>query len=199
MKRACDIAAAILLLVSLAPLILLVGALVAIDVGVPVWFWQQRPGQGGRPFHLYKFRTMAAAHDEQGERLADAERVTAIGSFLRLTRLDELPQLFNILVGEMSFVGPRPLLPVDQPKGDDSRLLVRPGLTGWAQVHGGREISAADKAALDGWYIKHASFGLDVRILLQTAIMLVHGEVRNEGAIEQALFGFGNCTEGRDC
>ena len=139
---------------------------------------------------------MAAAHDEHGERLADEERLTAIGSFLRRTRLDELPQLFNIFVGEMSFVGPRPLLPVDQPEGDFTRLLVRPGLTGWAQVHGGREISVAEKAALDGWYIKHASLGLDVRILLQTAIMLVRGEVRNEGAIEKARLDLGIARRG---
>ena len=195
-KRVLDFTGALALLVFLAPVVLFVATLVAIDVGLPICFWQQRPGRYGRPFRLYKFRTMAAAHDERGERLPDEERLTAIGDFLRRTRLDELPQLFNILVGEMSFVGPRPLLPVDQPEGNLTRLLVRPGLTGWAQVHGGRELSVDEKSALDEWYIRNASLRLDARILLQTTIMLLRGETRSERAIEKACLELGIARRG---
>jgi lipopolysaccharide/colanic/teichoic acid biosynthesis glycosyltransferase len=185
-KRSLDVVAASVLLVATAPLMALVGILVALDVGRPVLFWQQRPGLGGRPFKLYKFRTMAAAHDKQGRRRPDAERATFVGNALRRTRLDELPQLFNILVGHMSFVGPRPLLPVDQPAEYAARLRVRPGLTGWAQIKGGRHVSAADKAALDLWYVQNASLALDVEILLRTPRMLIVGDRINEAAIVQA-------------
>ncbi len=146
----------------LAPLFIVLGLVVAVDVGLPTVFWQQRPGVRGRPFKLYKFRTMRGAHDQSGARIADAERLSAIGRFLRRTRLDELPQLYNILIGDMSFVGPRPLLPVDGASKFPARLLVPPGLTGWAQVKGGREISAHDKAVLDIWYLRHASLWLDI-------------------------------------
>src|SRR5262249_59033453 len=129
---------------------------------------------------------MAAAHDVDGTRIADSERSSIIGRLLRRTRFDELPQLYNVLIGEMSFVGPRPLLPHDQPEGDTTRLLVRPGITGWAQDNGGRHISAADKSALDVWYLKNASLWLDVKILLQTVAMLIAGERRNSGAIRSA-------------
>ena len=106
-----------------------------------------------------------------------------IGSFLRRSRLDELPQLYNILVGEMSFVGPRPLLPADQPLGQHSRSLVRPGLTGWAQINGGREISTEDKAALDSWYIMNASIWLDIAILLRTLAIVMSGDRVNGSAV----------------
>jgi len=112
--------------------------------------------------------------------------VSVIGAFLRRTRLDELPQLLSILTGEMSFVGPRPLLPADQPAGYSARLLVRPGLTGWAQIKGGRAIGAADKAALDVWYVCNMSLALDLRILLATVPMVVFGERVTEAAIVQA-------------
>jgi lipopolysaccharide/colanic/teichoic acid biosynthesis glycosyltransferase len=129
---------------------------------------------------------MGAAHDASGRRRSDAERVSALGHLLRRTRLDELPQLFSILLGHMSFVGPRPLLPVDQPAGHSARLLVRPGLTGWAQIKGGRIISAEDKAALDVWYVRNASLALDLRILLGTIPMVLFGERVAEDAIAQA-------------
>lgn len=185
-KRSIDIAAAACLIVVAAPLAVLVAALVAMDVGWPVVFWQQRPGLGGRPFKLYKFRTMAGAHDADGRRRSDAERQTFLGRLIRRTRLDELPQLFNILAGEMSFVGPRPLLPADQPAAYRARLLVRPGLTGWAQVQGGREISAADKAALDVWYVRNASLWLDALVLLRTVPMAIFGERVSTDAIGRA-------------
>jgi lipopolysaccharide/colanic/teichoic acid biosynthesis glycosyltransferase len=185
-KRVLDVVLAAVLLVALAPAIVLVAALVALDVGWPVVFWQQRPGLGGHPFNLYKFRTMASAHDADGHRVSDGDRLSAIGHFLRRTRLDELPQLYNILVGEMSFVGPRPLLPVDQPASYSARLLIRPGLTGWAQIKGGREISAADKAALDVWYVQNASPWRDLQIVAGTVSTVVYGEKVNSVAIRQA-------------
>ena len=185
-KRVLDIVVALWLLIFLAPLTLLVAVVVALDVGMPVVFWQRRPGFGGRPFKLYKFRTMRAAHDAAGRRLADEDRLSIIGRLLRRTRLDELPQLYHILVGEMSFVGPRPLLPADQPESYAARLLVRPGLTGWAQVKGGRLVSAADKAALDIWYLKNASLALDLQIVLKTPPMIILGERTNNAAIHRA-------------
>ena len=123
-----------------------------------------------------------------GNRISDQLRSSNIGNLLRRSRLDELPQLYNILLGEMSFVGPRPLLPVDQPQWQNSRLVVRPGLTGWAQVNGGRDISPEDKAALDIWYIVNASLWLDISILLRTLVMLVLGErVNRERRTSRAL------------
>ena len=185
-KRTIDFAAAAVLIITGLPLVILVGLIVAIDLGLPTVFWQQRPGVGGDPFRLYKFRTMIAAHDKHGRRVPDDQRSSAVGHMLRRTRLDELPQLYNILIGDMSFVGPRPLLPVDQPSGSNPRLLVRPGLTGWAQVNGGRVISMLDKTALDMWYLRHASLRLDLRILLRTVVMVLRGERRDEGAILKA-------------
>jgi len=175
-KRALDISGAISLSMLLAPLIFITGSLVALDVGLPLVFWQKRPGRHGRPFKLFKFRTMRPAHDEQGNRIADEQRSSIIGELLRRTRLDELPQLYNVLIGEMSFVGPRPLLPIDQPGETSARLLVRPGLTGLAQVHGERDMSVEDKNAIDVWYVRNASLWLDIKILLQTPIVVIRGE-----------------------
>jgi lipopolysaccharide/colanic/teichoic acid biosynthesis glycosyltransferase len=185
-KRAIDVAGAILITLALAPVLVIVSVLVAIDVGFPLAFWQLRPGRRGRRFKLYKFRTMRPAHDSNGNRIPDQWRSSNIGNLLRRSRLDELPQLYNILLGEMSFIGPRPLLPVDQPQRQTSRLVVRPGLTGWAQVNGGRDISPEDKAALDIWYILNASLWLDILILLRTLGMLVLGERENPSAVQAA-------------
>ena len=185
-KRAIDLVIAGVLLITLSPLFLFVGFLVAADVGLPLVFWQQRPGLRGRPFKLYKFRTMADAYNSDGQRKSDKARASSVGDFLRRSRLDELPQLLNILKGEMSFVGPRPLLPVDQPIDGRSRLLVRPGLTGWAQIKGGRNISPADKAALDMWYVKNMSLVLDFKILSGTVPMVIFGERVAETTIAHA-------------
>jgi lipopolysaccharide/colanic/teichoic acid biosynthesis glycosyltransferase len=185
-KRALDVVASAALIVGFAPVFVLVGLAVAIDIGLPVIFWQERPGARGRPFRIYKFRTMRHVFDRDGRRLPDEARVSAVGRTLRLCRLDELPQLFNVLVGEMSFVGPRPLLPIDQFPGLDARLAVAPGITGWAQVNGGREISSADKAALDLWYLQNASLRIDVEIALATLRTVFKGEVTNHEAIERA-------------
>jgi lipopolysaccharide/colanic/teichoic acid biosynthesis glycosyltransferase len=185
-KRVIDILGSAVLIIVFVPIFFLVGLLVAADMGLPLVFWQQRPGLRGRPFRLYKFRTMADAYDSGDKRKPDSARVSAVGDFLRRCRLDELPQLFNILKGEMSFVGPRPLLPVDQPVHSKLRLLVRPGLSGWAQIKGGRQISPADKAALDVWYVRNMSFALDLKILLGTVPILILGERVREPAIVDA-------------
>jgi lipopolysaccharide/colanic/teichoic acid biosynthesis glycosyltransferase len=185
-KRLTDAIAAGVLLLLLSPVMLLLAIAIAIEIGVPVAFRQQRPGLGGVPFHLSKFRTMSAAHDAQGRRRSDEERTSWLGNILRRTRLDELPQLVNILRGEMSFVGPRPLLPRDQAEAHSARLLVRPGLTGWAQVVGGRIISPDDKAALDVWYVKNASFALDVEIAIRTVRMIIAGEHVSDALVSVA-------------
>jgi lipopolysaccharide/colanic/teichoic acid biosynthesis glycosyltransferase len=184
LKRVTDLILALALLVLLAPVIAFVALVVAIDAGTPIVFWQQRPGLSGRPFRVYKFRTMGAAHASNGRKLTDEQRLSPVGRFLRRTRLDELPQLVNIIMGEMSFVGPRPLLPVDQPAAYRARLMVRPGLTGWAQVVGGRTISANDKAALDVWYVLNASLRLDVSVAFRTIGVVLRGE-----RVDDALIG----------
>jgi lipopolysaccharide/colanic/teichoic acid biosynthesis glycosyltransferase len=196
-KRAIDIVLAAIMLTICAPLMILVSIGVALDVGLPVTFWQQRPGLRGRGFKLRKFRTMRAPFDPAGRRIADEARLSSLGLFLRRARLDELPQLLNILRGEMSFVGPRPLLPKDQPTDLSGRLLVRPGLTGWAQVKGGREISIADKTALDLWYVRNASLSLDALVLLHTAAIVLFGERIDQAAIRRAWRDLGVSTESR--
>jgi lipopolysaccharide/colanic/teichoic acid biosynthesis glycosyltransferase len=185
-KRTIDFFCAAVLLLLLSPLMLLAAILVALSLGPPILFWQQRPGLGGRPFRLYKFRTMRAAHDSEGHRLSENERVSKVGNALRRLRFDELPQLYNILRGEMSFVGPRPLLPRDQSESARARLLVRPGLTGWAQVVGGRNITPAEKAALDVWYVCHAGLFLDIEIALRTVPLVLAGEHVYFALIERA-------------
>jgi len=185
LKRAFDIVLAGALLVMLTPLMAIVAIAVALVIGRPVIFWQERPGLGGRSIKLIKFRTMAPA-TPANLHLPDEARLSRFGTFLRRTRLDELPQLINILRGDMSFVGPRPLLPRDQPAAYRARLLVRPGLTGWAQVVGGRTISAEDKAALDVWYVQNASFWLDIEVMWRTALMLIRGDRVIERHVRQA-------------
>jgi lipopolysaccharide/colanic/teichoic acid biosynthesis glycosyltransferase len=186
LKRIVDVFAAAFLLITLAPVTVLVGLAVALDVGIPLIFWQQRPGLHGRPFKLFKFRTMAAPHDKHLRRVADGQRLSALGRFLRRTRLDELPQLYNVLIGDMSLVGPRPLLPCDQSPDYAARLLVRPGITGWAQVNGGRIISPYEKAILDIWYVHRASFVLDCKIIVRTLKMVLFGERINTEVVHQA-------------
>jgi len=185
-KRAIDCLGALALLVICSPLMAIAAVFVGASVGLPVLFWQQRPGLGGRPFRLYKFRTMKSAHSSDGRRLSDEERVSRISSLMRRLRLDELPQLFNIVRGDMCFIGPRPLLPCDQSDAYRARLLVRPGLTGWAQVVGGRDISPEDKAALDIWYVRNASLTLDLEIAARTIPMVLLGERISRPFIEKA-------------
>lgn len=187
LKRALDVAITIVSTLVLLPVILVVCLLVMIDVGVPVVFWQQRLGRNGSALHLYKFRTLHTLFDRRTKERREAQSPSAVGRCLRATRLDELPQLWNVLSGDMSIIGPRPLLPVDQPEDTTLRLAVRPGLTGWAQVCGGRLISIEEKNALDEWYIRHASFRLDAYIVFRTIRMLLAGERRDETAIQAAL------------
>jgi lipopolysaccharide/colanic/teichoic acid biosynthesis glycosyltransferase len=186
LKRAIDIVGSVVALLILAPVVAIVAGALAVSLGFPLLFWQQRPGLGARPFRLYKLRTMRPAYDSLGRRLSDEERTSWVGDLVRRTRLDEVPQLVNILFGDMSFIGPRPLLPRDQSPADQARLLVRPGLTGWAQVTGGRTISPDNKAALDVWYIQNASLLLDLRICLRTIPIVVFGERVNRDDIARA-------------
>lgn len=186
-KRAIDFSIALLVTVLILPLGLVLCALVLLDVGIPVVFWQRRVGRNSVPLHLYKFRTLHTLFDRQTKERREAQQPSPVGRFLQRTRLDELPQLWNILSGDMSLIGPRPLLSVDQPSNLTLRLSVRPGLTGWAQVCGGKSISVDEKSALDEWYIRHASFRLDLAIVLRTVWMLLNGDRRNEKAISQAL------------
>jgi lipopolysaccharide/colanic/teichoic acid biosynthesis glycosyltransferase len=186
-KRIIDFTVAFIVSALTFPITLAVFVLALLDVGMPVIFWQQRVGRNGGPLYLYKFRTLQTSRGRRAGRKDEAQRPSAIGRFLRKTRLDELAQLWNILSGDMSLVGPRPLLPVDQPNGSTIRLAVRPGLSGWAQVCGGKLISVEEKNALDEWYIRHASFYLDGSIILRTLSMLILGDRRDEGAIATAL------------
>jgi lipopolysaccharide/colanic/teichoic acid biosynthesis glycosyltransferase len=187
-KRGIDLVVALFAAIVLSPVILVVCTLVLLDVGIPVVFWQRRVGRNGMPLHLYKFRTLQTLFDRQTKERREAQQPSAVSRFLQRTRFDELPQLWNIISGEMSLIGPRPLLPVDQPDGYPARLLVRPGLTGWAQIGGGKLISVAEKKALDEWYIRNASLWLDLKIVLRTIrMLLVTGDRRDEKAIAVAL------------
>ncbi len=171
MKRLFDFVAALLGLAVLALPLLLLALLIRRKLGSPVLFRQVRPGLHGQPFEMVKFRTMTDARGADGALLPDAQRLTPFGRFLRSSSLDELPELWNVLKGEMSLVGPRPLLmeylPLYSPQ-QYRRHEVRPGVTGWAQVNGRNAISWEEKFALDVWYVEHQSFGLDVKILLLT-------------------------------
>lgn len=195
-KRIFDITAAAMIGICVFPVMFLVSALVFFDVGRPIIFWQQRPGALGRPIRVLKFRTMRAARGADGHLLSDTQRLSSIGKFFRRLRLDELPQVYNVIVGEMSMVGPRPLLPIDQSQQFHGRLAVKPGLTGWAQINGGRHLSVDDKAVLDLWYAKNASFRLDLHILLSTARTVLFGERIDQNAIREAWLALGYPSHG---
>lgn len=171
LKRLVDIAIALFLFVLFFPVILMVGVVIRVKMGNPILFRQVRPGVNGMPFTVLKFRTMLDVLDSSGQRLPDADRLTTLGKWLRRLSLDELPQLINVLSGDMSLVGPRPLLmeylPLYSPE-QARRHVVRPGITGWAQVNGRNAIDWDRRLELDVWYIDHACFSLDMRILLMT-------------------------------
>ena len=177
-KRVFDFCIALALSIGLSPVFAIVALGVLIHLGWPVTFWQKRDGMDGEPFLIYKIRTMHAPFDRRGRFVEEDRRASRFGEFLRRTRLDELPQLWNVLTGAMSFVGPRPLLPVDQPSTSNYRLKVPPGLTGWAQVHGGNCVNADDKGSLDDWYVEHASLWLDISIILRTGLIVLLGDER---------------------
>jgi len=170
-KRTFDLAASLLGLTLLWPLLGLLALLVRLKLGKPVLFRQQRPGLHGKPFTIYKFRTMTDAGDAQGNLLPDEQRLTRFSRFLRSTSLDELPELFNVLKGEMSLVGPRPLLMqyLDRYTPEQARRHdVKPGVTGWAQVNGRNALTWEQKFALDVWYVDHWSLWLDLKIIALT-------------------------------
>lgn len=171
LKRLFDIAVAGTALTLLSPVLLLIWWKVRTQLGSPALFRQQRPGLGGRPFRMIKFRTMTDARGPDGKLLPDAERLHPLGRLLRATSLDELPELWNVVRGDMSLVGPRPLLMEYLPlyNAEQARRHdVRPGITGWAQVNGRNALSWEQKFALDTWYVGHRSFWLDLRILAMT-------------------------------
>lgn len=183
MKRTLDFVVAALLLAVLSPLLALTAVAVRIGLGNPVFFRQVRPGMHGRPFTMLKFRTMRDAADESGRVLPDAERLTKLGRWLRATSLDELPELINVLRGEMSLVGPRPLLMEYLPLYSERqarRHEVRPGITGWAQVNGRNTLSWDERFELDVWYVEHRSLALDLRILAMTIAKVLKREGINE-------------------
>ena len=183
MKRFFDLTAALLLLILLTPLLAAITILIANKLGSPVIFKQLRPGLHGRPFYLYKFRTMTDFKDENGNLLPDEIRLTSFGKWLRKYSLDELPQLFNVFKGDLGFVGPRPLLmeylPLYSPE-QARRHKVRPGITGWAQVNGRNAIGWEEKFALDIWYVDNHTLWLDFKILFLTIIKAVRSEGINQ-------------------
>jgi lipopolysaccharide/colanic/teichoic acid biosynthesis glycosyltransferase len=178
-KRALDVAGAALALVLAAPLLLVLGLAVRASLGAPVLFRHERAGRHGRPFTLCKLRTMTDARDASGRLRADAERLTPFGAWLRRTSLDELPELIHVLAGRMSLVGPRPLPVAYLPRytrEQARRHEVRPGITGWAQVHGRNALGWDERLALDVWYVDHRSLALDLRIMARTLGVVLRGE-----------------------
>jgi sugar transferase EpsL len=202
LKDAADRLAALLALVLLSPLLLAVAMLVHWRLGAPVLFRQQRPGYRGRTFQLLKFRTMTNQRDSSGALLPDAQRLTPFGRWLRATSIDELPELINILRGEMSFIGPRPLLmqylPLYSPV-QARRHDVKPGFSGWAQINGRNALSWEEKFRLDVWYVDHQSFWLDLRIFLITIWKVIcHEGISADGEATMPPFmGSASTSEAR--
>jgi lipopolysaccharide/colanic/teichoic acid biosynthesis glycosyltransferase len=183
LKRVLDLAFCVLALLVLLPLLVIIALVLRVHLGSPVFFTQERLGFEGRSFSIRKFRTMTDARGGDGELLPDAERLTPIGRFLRATSLDELPELFNVLRGEMSVVGPRPLYSYYRERytaDQFRRHKVLPGITGWAQVNGRNELAWEEKFALDVWYVDHQSFSLDVKIIALTIDNLVRRKGINQ-------------------
>lgn len=191
-KRIFDIVLSFLLIILLLPFLLLLSLLIRANLGKPILFKQQRPGKDGKIFTMYKFRTMSDKKDEKGQLLSDELRMTKFGNFLRGTSLDEFPELYNVFKGEMSFVGPRPLLveyldrytPVQA-----RRHELKPGITGWAQVNGRNAISWEEKFKLDIWYIDNWSLLLDIKILVLTAIKVLKRDgITQEGNVTMSKY-----------
>ncbi|MBT1070602.1 sugar transferase [Pelotalea chapellei] len=192
MKRLFDMLAAFLGLAVLSPILIVIAILVHTKLGSPILFRQQRPGLHARLFYVYKFRTMTDQRDADGQLFSDEVRLTPFGNSLRNLSLDELPQLFNVIKGDLSLVGPRPLLiqylPLYSPE-QARRHEVRPGITGWAQVNGRNAISWEDKFDLDVWYVDHHSFWLDLKILWMTLIKVFKREgISHDGQVTMEVF-----------
>jgi sugar transferase EpsL len=183
-KRGLDLALASAGLVVLSPLLLGTAAAIVVTMGRPVLFRQRRPGRGGEPFTIYKFRTMVEPRPGESRLHSDGARVTGLGKLLRKTSIDELPELWNVLRGDMSLVGPRPLLLEYLPKYTPEQMRrheVRPGITGWAQVNGRQSIPFSKRLELDVWYVDNRSLKLDLRILLRTVAQAIVGEGQHTG------------------
>ncbi|ROZ81152.1 sugar transferase [Pseudomonas neustonica] len=192
LKRCLDILTSLLGLILLTPVIALVAWQINRQMGSPVLFRQARPGLNGKPFEMIKFRTMKDALDADGNPLPDSERLTAFGQFLRSSSLDELPELWNVLKGDMSLVGPRPLLMEYLPLYSAEQVRrhdVRPGITGWAQINGRNALSWEEKFKLDVWYVDNQSFWLDIKILFLTVKkVLVRDGISAEGEATMSKF-----------
>ncbi len=196
MKRIFDLILSFVLLIVFSPILLCVAFLVLINFGSPVLFRQKRPGQFGKPIFLFKFRSMTNKKDVQDNLLPNEQRHTPFGRKLRATSLDELPSLFNVLIGDMSFVGPRPLKMdyLQLYHGDQMRRHeVRPGITGWAQINGRNKLSFTERFKLDVWYVDHQSIWLDIKILWLTAIKVIRKEnIAPENNVEVVPFNGNN-------
>ncbi|MFC2947719.1 sugar transferase [Virgibacillus sediminis] len=192
MKRIFDVMVSTICLIIALPVLLITSVVIRMKLGSPVIFRQQRPGLYGKPFNIYKFRTMTDQRDKSGELLPDHVRLTKTGKIIRKLSLDELPQLFNVLKGDISLVGPRPLLmeyldlyTTEQARRHD----VRPGITGWAQVNGRNAISWEEKFQLDIWYVDHQSFWLDMKILFLTVLKVFKSEgIQQDGQTTMEKF-----------
>ncbi len=197
-KRLFDVVASFIALVLFMPILIIIGLLIRQNLGSPVLFRQTRPGLNGKAFEMVKFRTMKDAFDVNGNPLPDSERITPFGDKLRNTSLDELPELWNVLKGDMSLVGPRPLLMQYLPlysKEQARRHDVRPGVTGWAQINGRNAISWEDKFKLDVWYVENHNFLLDLKILMKTISKVIkRTDITSETSVTMEGFT-GNKTE----
>jgi sugar transferase EpsL len=182
-KRILDLTLTIPGILILSPLLLFISFIVGVNYGTPIIFRQKRPGYRGKPFWVYKFRTMTNTHDTQDNLLPDSQRITRLGQFLRSYSLDELPELFNVLRGEMSWIGPRPLLMqyLERYSPEQARRHeVLPGITGWAQINGRNTLTWEEKFKLDVWYVDHRSFWLDIKILVLTILKVLRREGINQ-------------------
>jgi len=191
-KRLFDIILAAMLIILFLPIYIIVSFLILLKMGSPILFRQKRPGLHEKIFSIYKFRTMTNEKDENGNLLPDAQRLVGVGKFIRSTSLDELPQIFNVLKGDMSFVGPRPLLIEYLPRYNNQqkkRHDVKPGITGWAQVNGRNAISWEQKFEYDVWYVEHQSFWLDMKILWMTFLKVVkRSDISSDTAVTMEKF-----------
>ncbi|WP_191567072.1 sugar transferase [Metabacillus idriensis] len=198
MKRSFDLCVSLTLLIFLSPMLIILASLVKLKLGSPIIFKQQRPGLNGKPFYFYKFRSMTDEKDLNGQLLPDDIRLTPFGGFIRKYSLDEFPQLFNVVKGDISLVGPRPLLMEYVPlyTGEQyKRHLVKPGITGWAQINGRNAITWEEKFKLDIWYVDHQSFLLDLKILYITIFKILKSEGINQpGNVTMEKFKGSNST-----
>lgn len=201
MKRIFDLVVSVFVLILISPIMFSIAILVRIKLGSPIFFKQQRPGLHSKPFYFYKFRTMTDEKNEKGELLPDQYRLTSFGKFLRKSSLDEFPQLINVIKGDISLVGPRPLL-MDYlslyTKEQAKRHMVKPGITGWAQINGRNNISWEEKFELDVWYVKNRTFLLDLKILFLTVYKVINSQDINQpGNATVEKFKGSNISEGQ--